>query len=168
MESPMPDWSAMFKPELSLFEVMARGTIMYLFLFIVMRFLLKREGGQVNIADILVVVAVVDGAQPAFSGDAQSITESAVFVLTILFWSWLLNWASFRFKPLAFLTAAPPMILFEDGKLNRKNMRKALLSREELFQQLREEGGVDDLGQVERIIMEGDGEMSVIKKEDAS
>lgn len=60
----MPDWSAMFVPELSLLEVIARGTIMYLFLFLVMRFLLKREGGQVNIADILVVVAVVDGAQP--------------------------------------------------------------------------------------------------------
>ncbi|RYE92414.1 MAG: DUF421 domain-containing protein, partial [Oxalobacteraceae bacterium] len=42
----MPDWSNMFVPELSLFEVMARGTIMYLFLFLVMRFLLKREGGQ--------------------------------------------------------------------------------------------------------------------------
>ena len=164
----MPDWSAMFKPELSLLEVMARGTIMYLFLFLVMRFLLKREGGQVNIADILVVVAVVDGAQPAFSGDAQSITESAVFVLTILFWSWLLNWASFRFKRFAFLTAAPPMILFEDGRLQWKNMRKGLMSREELMQQLREEGGVDDLGQVERIVMEGDGEVSVVKKDDAA
>jgi uncharacterized membrane protein YcaP (DUF421 family) len=163
----MPDWSAMFTPELSLFEVVARGTIMYLFLFSVMRFLLKREGGQVNIADILVVVAVVDGAQPAFSGDAQSITESAVFVLTILFWSWLLNWASFRFERLKFLTAAPPMTLFENGKLNRKNLRKALMSREELMQQVREEGGLDDLKQIDRIIMEGDGEVTVIKKEDA-
>ena len=61
-ERLMPDWSAMFVPELSLLEVIARGTIMYLFLFLVMRFLLKREGGRVSIADILVVVAVVDGA----------------------------------------------------------------------------------------------------------
>ncbi|AIT05778.1 hypothetical protein MC45_04440 [Sphingomonas taxi] len=163
----MPDWSSMFKPELSLWEVIARGTIMYLFLFLVMRFLLKREGGQVNIADILVVVAVVDGAQPAFSGDAQSITESAVFVLTILFWSWVLNWASYHFKPLAFLTAAPPMVLVEDGKLNRANMRKALMNREELMQQLREEG-VEDLELVHHVIMEGDGEISVIKKDDAA
>ena len=164
----MPDWSAMFVPELSPLEVIARGTIMYLFLFMVMRFLLKREGGQVNIADILVVVALVDGAQPAFSGEAQSITESAVFVLTILFWSWVLNWVSFRFKPLAFLTAAPPMVLVEDGKLNRRNMRRALMSKEELMQQLREEGGVEDLDLIHRVVMEGDGEISVIKKEDAN
>jgi len=47
-------------------------------------------------------------------------------------------------------------------------MRKALMSREELMQQLREEGGVDDLSQVERIVMEGDGEVSVIKKQDVA
>lgn len=162
----MPDWTAMFSPELSLREVMLRGTIMYLFLFLVMRFLLKREGGAVNIADLLVVVAVVDGAQPAFTGEAQSITESAVFVLTILFWSWVLNWASFRFRFLKFLTSAPPLVLVTDGKLNRANMRRALMSREELMQQLREEG-IEDLDKAHHVIMEGDGEISVIKKEDA-
>jgi uncharacterized membrane protein YcaP (DUF421 family) len=35
------------------------------------------------------------------------------------------------------------------------------------MQQLREEGGVEDLSLVHRAIMEGDGEISVIKKEDA-
>lgn len=106
----MPDWSAMFVPELSLAEVMARGTI--------------------------------------------------------LFWSWVLNWASFRSKPLAFLTTAPPLTLFEHGKLDRANMRKALMTREELMQQLREGAGLDDLDQVSRVIMEGDGEVTIIKKED--
>ncbi len=46
-------------------------------------------------------------------------------------------------------------------------MRKALMSQEELMQQVREEGGLDDLKQIDRIIMEGDGEVTVIKKEDA-
>lgn len=162
----MPDWSTMFVPQLSLLEVVARGTIMYLFLFIAMRFLLKREGGEVNIADLLVVVAVVDGAQPAFSGDAQSITESVIFVITVMFWAWVLNWASYRFRALRFLVAAPPMDLVRDGKLNRANMRRALMTKEELMQQLREEG-VGSLDKVSRVIMEGDGQVSVVKKEDA-
>jgi len=161
----MPDWSAMFRPELALAEVVLRGSIMYLLLFVAMRFLLKREGGQVNIADLLVVVAIVDGAQPAFSGKAQSITESAVFVLTILFWAWALNWLSWRFRRLRFLTQAPPLVLVKDGRLNRANMRRALMSKEELMQQLREEG-VEDLSRVRRAMMEGDGEVSVIRNDD--
>jgi len=161
----MPDWSAMFRPELALAEVVLRGSIMYLLLFVAMRFLLKREGGQVNIADLLVVVAIVDGAQPAFSGKAQSITESALFVLTILFWAWALNWLSWRFRRLRFLTQAPPLVLVEDGRLNRANMRRALMSKEELMQQLREEG-VEDLARVRRAMMEGDGEVSVIRNDD--
>ena len=157
-----PDWSKMFVPDLALAEVVLRGTIMYLLLFFMMRFLLKRQGGAVNIADLLVVVAVVDGAQPAFSGDAQSITESVVFVLTILFWSWALNWVSFRFESLKFLTAAPPTILVADGRLCRAAMRRALITREELMQQLREEG-VDDVARVKRAVLEGDGEISVVE-----
>jgi uncharacterized membrane protein YcaP (DUF421 family) len=162
----MPDWAAMFKPELAISEVVLRATIMYLFLFLVMRFLLKREGGTVNIADLLVVVAVVDGAQPAFSGDAQSITESAIFVLTILFWSFALNWMSFHIPWLRFLASAPPLVLVSEGKMNRANLRQALMTRDELMQQLREEG-IEDLEKAHRVVLEGNGEISVIKKDDA-
>lgn len=162
----MPDWSSMFVPQLQVSEVIIRGTIMYLFLVLVMRFLLKREGGDINIADLIVVVAVVDGAQPAFSGDAQSITESMIFVLTVIFWAWALNWLSYRFKSLRFLTMSAPLVLVEDGKICRQAMRKALMTRDELMQQLREEG-VEDLASVHHVMMEGDGQISVVKKEDA-
>lgn len=156
----------MFRPELAISEVVLRATIMYLFLFFVMRFLLKRQGGTVNIADLLVVVAVVDGAQPAFSGDAQSITESAIFVLTILFWSYFLNLLSYRILWLRFLTQAPPVVLVNEGKIDRAAMRRALMTREELMQQLREEG-IEDLAKAHRVTLEGDGEISVVQTDDA-
>lgn len=83
-----------------------------------------------NIADRIVVVALVDGTQSAFSGDAKSITESTIFVLTISFWSWFLNGVSFRFESLERLTASPPMTLVDDGRPCRVNLRKARMTRE--------------------------------------
>ena len=157
----MPDWNSMFVPTVGLTEIMLRATLMYLFLFFALRFLLKREGGEINIADLLVVVAIVDGAQPAFNGDAVSITESAVFVATIIFWSYLLNWLSFRFPSLKWLTTAKPVTLIKDGRFCRPAMRKALMTEEELMQQLREEG-VDDVKDVRRAMLEGDGQVSVV------
>ncbi|WP_294394908.1 YetF domain-containing protein [uncultured Sphingomonas sp.] len=159
----MPDWQNMFSPTISIGEVMLRASIMYLFLFATMRLLLKREGGTVNIADLLVVVAIVDGAQPAFSGDAQSITESAIFVLTVVAWAYALNWVSYHVPALKFLTAAPPTTLVKDGMMCRANMRRALMTREELEQQLREQG-VDGIAKVKLAVMEGDGEISVIER----
>jgi uncharacterized membrane protein YcaP (DUF421 family) len=160
----VPDWKAIFEPSTALGEVMIRATLMYLFLFFAVRFLLKREGGAVNIADLLVIVAIVDGVGPAFSGSAQSVTEGAVFVLTVIFWSWFLNWLSFRFPALTFLTSAPPEILVKDGRMRRRAMARALMTKEELYQQLREQG-VEKVEDVRLAVLEGDGEVSVVARD---
>jgi uncharacterized membrane protein YcaP (DUF421 family) len=160
----VPDWKAVFEPSTALGEVMIRATLMYLFLFFAVRFLLKREGGAVNIADLLVIVAIVDGVGPAFSGSAQSVTEGAVFVLTVIFWSWFLNWLSFRFPALTFLTSAPPEILVKDGRMRRRAMARALMTKEELYQQLREQG-VEKVEDVRLAVLEGDGEVSVVARD---
>jgi len=159
----MPDWQSMFVPTVALGEIVLRATLMYLFLFFALRFLLKREGGEINIADLLVVVAIVDGAQPAFNGDAVSITESVVFVGTIILWSYLLNWLSFRFPKLTWLTAAKPVLLVKDGRMRRANMRRVLMTKEELLQQLREQG-VEDVEDVRLAMLEGDGQVSVVPR----
>jgi len=159
----MPDWQSMFVPTVALGEIVLRATLMYLFLFFALRFLLKREGGEINIADLLVVVAIVDGAQPAFNGDAVSITESVVFVGTIIFWSYLLNWLSFRFPALTWLTTAKPVLLVRNGRMHRANLRRVLMTEEELLQQLREEG-VEKVEDVRLAMLEGDGQVSVVER----
>ena len=39
----MPDWRALFVPEHSLLEIALRGTVMYLALFLIMRFVMQRR-----------------------------------------------------------------------------------------------------------------------------
>ena len=40
------DWNAMFVPAVGLFEIVLRGTIMYLVLFAILRFLGRRQAGH--------------------------------------------------------------------------------------------------------------------------
>ena len=56
----------------------------------------------------------------------------------------------------------PDLILIENGKMLRKNMRAELVTAEELMAQLRE-NGIEDCAQVKRACMEADGMISVIK-----
>lgn len=158
--------TTLFTPTVPLWEIVVRATVMYLLLFFTFRFTLKRQGGVIGVPDLLVIFLIVDSAQNAVTGGSQSVTESIVLIATILSWTYLMNWASWRFERLRWLTAPPPLELIRDGKINRKNMRTALLSHDELMTQLREQG-VDDVAKVAKSYMEGDGEISVVTRDDS-
>jgi uncharacterized membrane protein YcaP (DUF421 family) len=54
------------------------------------------------------------------------------------------------------------LLLVRNGQLLRRNMRRELITEEELMTQLRLQG-VEDLGSVRKACMEGDGQISVVK-----
>jgi uncharacterized membrane protein YcaP (DUF421 family) len=157
------DWKAAFVPTVSLLEIVLRGTVVYLLLFFVLR-VLRREAGALGISDLLVVVLIADAAQNAMSSEYKSVTEGAVLVGTIITWDYTLDWLGYRFPALGRLLRPAPLPLVRDGRALRQNMRRELVSMEELMSQLREQG-VEHLSEVKKCYLEGDGHISVIKKE---
>ena len=157
------DWKAAFVPTVSVAEIVLRGSFVYLFLFFVLR-VLRREAGAIGISDLLVVVLVADAAQNAMASEYKSITEGAVLVSTIVAWDWFLDWAGYRFPRLRPLLRPAALPLVVDGRMLKRNMRRELITEEELLSQLREQG-VESVEEVKRCCLEGDGRISVIKKE---
>ena len=74
------DWAELVIPTHSIGEMLVRGTVTYLALFLILRFVMKRQTSTIGIADILVVVVIADAAQNAFSREYKSITEGLVLV----------------------------------------------------------------------------------------
>lgn len=157
------DWNAVFVPTVSLAEIVLRGTLVYLLLFFVLR-VLRREAGALGISDLLVVVLIADAAQNAMSSEYKSVTEGAVLVGTIIAWDYSLDWLGYRFPAVGRLLRPAPLPLVKDGRVLRQNLRKEMISMEELMSQLREQG-VEHLSEVKKCCLEGDGHISVIKKE---
>jgi uncharacterized membrane protein YcaP (DUF421 family) len=79
------DWESIFMPSLHIGEIILRGTIVYLFLFVLLR-ILRRGAGAIGISDLLVVVLIADAAQNAMASEYKSITEGLILVTTIVFW----------------------------------------------------------------------------------
>ncbi|MDE5454096.1 DUF421 domain-containing protein [Bradyrhizobium sp. CSA112] len=158
------EWADLLVPTHSVLEMIVRGTVMYLALLLILRFVMKRQSSTVGLADILVIVLIADAAQNAFSHEYKSITEGVVLVLTIVFWDYLLNWLGYRFRPFERLLVPPPLPLVEHGRINRRNMRSAFITREELESELREQG-VSDFAEVEKAFLESNGQVSVVKKD---
>jgi uncharacterized membrane protein YcaP (DUF421 family) len=157
------DWAEFFIPTHSLAEIITRGTFMYISLFLILRFLLQRQSSAIGLADLLVVVLIADAAQDALAKGYKSVTEGVVLVLTIVFWDFAIDWLGYRVKPLAWLTRPPPLPLIEDGRMLVRNMRREMITREELLSQIREQG-LDDVDEVKSAYLEGNGEISVIKR----
>lgn len=157
------DWDGLAIPTHSILESVVRGTLMYLALFFILRFVMKRQAGAIGIADILVIVLIADAAQNAFARSYESITEGVTLVLVIVFWDFLIDWLSFRFPALRSILQRSALPLISNGKLMRRNMRQEYLTEEELLSLLRKQG-IEDVVNVKAAFMEADGQLSVLEK----
>ncbi len=158
----MPDFGELFELTLNPLELVARGTLMYWFLFLLFRFVLRRDVGSIAIADVLLLVLIADASQNAMAGGYESVGDGMVLVATIAAWNWGLDFLAFRFPLLRRLVQAKPLRLVEDGRMLRRNLRKEMISQEELMTALRSQG-VEKIEQVKLATMESDGEITVIR-----
>lgn len=101
---------------------------------------LKRQAGGIGTTDLLVLVLLAEVAGKSFAADYNSVPEGGVLVITILFWSYVLDWVGYHFPAVKRFLRAPTLVLIENGKILRKNMKAELVTMEELMAQLREKG----------------------------
>ncbi len=159
------DWAGAFVPRLPV-ELVLRGSLVYLALFALLRAVLKREAGALGISDLLVLVLVADAAQNAMTAEYTSLPDGLALVGTIVFWNYALDWLAHRSPRFRRLARPQPLPLVRDGRLLRHNLRRELITEEELMGQLRLQG-CDDVAAVRAAYLEGDGRISVVQRDGA-
>jgi len=158
------DWKGTFVPDTSVLEILIRGTVMYLALFTLLRFVLKRQRGGVAFTDILVIVLVADAAQNAMAGQYNSMPDGLLLVGVIVGWAYALDWLAYRVPLVRRFVQPSGVPLVRRGRLLRANLRKENITDDELASQLRV-AGVESLEQVDDVTLEGDGQLSVVRKD---
>ena len=113
------DWNSVLIPSLGIAEVVVRGSII-LGLFVIMRFMARRQAGQFGPADLLVIVLIADAAQNGLGKEYQSVTEGLILVMTIVAWEYLLDWLAYRYPALRPLLKPAALTLIENGRLIEK------------------------------------------------
>lgn len=145
-------------------ELVLRGTIMFWFLFLIFRLILRRNIGSASVTDFLFVVILGDAAQNAMIGEGTSVSDGMVLVSTLVMWNYAVDSLSYHYPWIDRIISARKLCLVRDGKLQRRNLRKELITLDELYEKIRE-AGLESLDQVKTMYMESDGEISVIKRE---
>src|SRR3712207_2080611 len=94
------DWAELFVPDKPLSQSAVRGTVTYFVIFFLVRVIPNRQVGGVGMNDLLLIVLIASAATNALAGDYKSITNGVVLIATIIFWSYIFNWAAHRFPAL--------------------------------------------------------------------
>lgn len=158
------DLAGLFSVNVPVAEILVRGTVIYWFLFLVFRFLLRRDVGALGIADVLLLVILADAAQNALAGDYNTISEGVILLTTILAWNMLLDWLAFRYRSFNRFLTPPTLPLVRHGRFLPANLRREMLTPDEVMSKLREQG-IAHLREVRHAYMESDGQISVIRAE---
>lgn len=156
--------SDLFTLSMSPLELFLRGTIMYVGLILVMRFVLRRDVGSLTMPDLLFIVLIADASQNAMAGEYKSVADGAVLVGTLVGWNAALDWLAFRVPAFRRLVEPPALPLVVAGKWQRQNMKKQWITTEEVESRLRE-AGIADVAEVELAVLESSGELGVIRRD---
>jgi uncharacterized membrane protein YcaP (DUF421 family) len=157
------DWSELFGLSVPPLEIIVRGSFFYWFLFLIFRFVIRRDVGAVGLADVLIIVIVADASQNAMAGEYTSVTDGMILVATLIAWNVILDWLSYRSPAFRRFAEPRPLLLIKDGRMLFQNMRREFITEDELWSKLRQ-AGLSSLEQVKEAYIEPDGGISIIKQ----
>jgi uncharacterized membrane protein YcaP (DUF421 family) len=152
----------MIQLTLSPWELSVRGSVIYVGLVLIVRFLLRRDVGTMNMADLLFIVIIADASQNAMSGSYESIGDGAVLIGTLVAWNVALDWLSFHGRAFRRLIEPAALPLIIDGIWIRANLRRAWITTDEVMSKLRTQG-IEDIAIVRKACLEPSGELGVIR-----
>jgi uncharacterized membrane protein YcaP (DUF421 family) len=154
------DWAGLFIPSGSVAEIVIRGSIIYLAIFLGLRFMPRRAIGGLSASDLLIIVLIADAVQNAMAGGYESITEGLLLGAVIFGWAVAIDWIDYKF-PHWHLAAPRPLPIIENGRLIHENMKRDGITEDEVESQLRLHG-LDSPRDVAHAYLEGDGPFSVL------
>lgn len=146
----------------SFWELILRGSLVYLLLIVLLRLTGKRQIGQMAPFDLVLLLVLSNAVQNAMNGGDNSVTAGAVSAVTLVGLNYLVGFATFKSKKLELLVEGRPDILIHNGQLFSDVMGKAHLTHHELNAALRN-AGCASIEEVHYAILENNGQISVQK-----
>lgn len=137
-----------------------RTVVLYLTLIAVIRFMGKRQIGQMEPSEFVVTMLVANLASIPIQDGAIPLLTGIVPIVTILGMELVLSSLCLWSIGLRRLLCGKPVILIENGRILRENLRKTRITLDELTEALREKD-VLDLPSVQYAILETTGRVSV-------
>ncbi len=152
-----------FEGWVSLFKVLFVGAIAYTALIFLLRGYGKRTLAKMNAFDFVINVAIGSILATVVLSPEVVFIEGMLAFIVLFSLQYLISWLSMNSREIRTLIKGEPRLLYHDGEFLRGAMKSERITEEEILQTVRN-NSMGSLSEVEAIVLETDGEFSVIPK----
>ncbi|WP_031361469.1 DUF421 domain-containing protein [Caballeronia sordidicola] len=152
--------------DLDSLQMAARAAAAFIGALVCIRISGRRSFGQRSPFDYVVAILLGATLSRAIVGASPAIpTVIASLVIVVL--HRVLAWGCVHSPALERLVGGTERELYRDGRFDEKQMAAALITRTDLFETARQQLGADDLSGVRAATLERNGEISLLRDNDA-
>ena len=144
-------------------RVLIVGTLAYAALVAILRISGNRTLSKLNAFDFVVTVALGSTLASIITSSGVALAEGLLALALLVGLQFLVTWLSVRSSAVSHLVKSEPTLLLYRGEFLHQRMRRARVTEEEVRAAVREQG-VGSLGEVEAVVLETDGSLSVVKQ----
>ena len=148
-------------------ESVIRATATYLFLLLLVRIAGKRTLAEITTFDFVLLLIIGEAAQQGLTGDDFSITNSALIIATLIIldiaFSLIKRWSPLLEK----WVDGTPVIVIKDGQVVKEALELTRVDESDILEAARKLRGIERLEQIKYAVLEKDGGITVIAKEEA-
>ena len=157
-------WSDLLQPGNPLLEKLIRTVAVYVFLLVGLRLGGKRELGQLNPFDLVVLLVLSNTVQNAIIGNDNSLVGGLFGAAVLLALNYLVVRFLFLHPKLDRFAEGKAIILVKDGHVLSARLKREMITQRELISAARRQG-VHDIRQVECARLEVGGALTFSMKE---
>ena len=160
-------WHSLFDIGLPIAEKVIRPFLIYAFLIVALRLAGKRELGQLNMLDFVVLLAVANAVQNGIIGSEVSVTGAVIGAAVLLMTNAVVAELTVRYPGLRRLVVGSPAELLRRGIVNRAKLRRERITEEDILNAIIDAGGTK-ISDADLVILAPNGHLLVELKHDVS
>lgn len=144
-----------------------RTLIMYVFVVGALRMMGKRQIGELEASELVVTIIISDIAAMPITNTEVPMLVNIVGILMLMILEVVLSFVAFKSPRLRRFMYGKPSTFYKDGKFDQKEMQRQRFNVADIMEEVRG-NGASSLAEVEYIVMETNGKVSVILKSEES
>ena len=141
-----------------------RAAFVYVFLLLIFRISGKRTLSQVSTFDLVLTLIISEAIQEALVDADRSLTGAALLVVTLVGLNILVSLLKQKSPTFERLLEDAPVVILEEGRLNRGRMDKERVDEQDLLAAARELQGIARLEEIRYAVVEKDGRVTVVPR----
>jgi uncharacterized membrane protein YcaP (DUF421 family) len=122
----------------------------------------KRTLSKINAFDYIVTIAIGSALATVLLSPSTYLVQGLVAFAVLIGLQFAITWLSVRIRAIAQLVELEPTMLYYQGEFLTDMMKRERVTHSDVLQAVREKG-IGCLDQVEAVVLETNGELSVIK-----